>query len=413
MKTAIAFLAAGMLTKCGSLAATGPDPVFEKPRPVTLAELAKIPVRGVAAVEVSDYAPAFFKGEMKPAPPHADHNPQKAVIIKWGKAGHRFVFSHEGSYCPWMELPCGVGLCAQFFEGNMGWAELFNQNGRKERNSFVNIVESGPDRAWVRWDYLCVNASDDSQPALHGTEDYIAYPNGLVWRRLTYESLMPDSLRGYSWQPIDFFAVAPTGTEWKDLFEKSARGDYRVAVAMDVYSDKQYSKFWNDEGKSRREGDAELLWQISKSKGLVMVMPLKAGYGFVALGEASGFPASKSQIVDHSFSETGGWGWGAERWDHWPVGWLNAQENHYKPGSPYPYHFAPFSHYISPFRITDCLKQYETACKDMEHNRWTERRVFYTLAGVGKDLTSIRRLARRWLDKGTDCARPSSIENLK
>jgi hypothetical protein len=34
------------------------------------------------------------------------------------------------------------------------------------------------------------------------------------------------------------------------------------------------------------------------------------------------------------------------------------------------------------------------------------------LAGVAKDLESIRRLARQWLDKGPACARPESIADL-
>ena len=56
------------------------------------------------------------------------------------------------------------------FAGNNGWAETFNQHGRKERNSFVDIVQSGPHRAWVRWNYLYVNKDDYSHPALRGTE---------------------------------------------------------------------------------------------------------------------------------------------------------------------------------------------------------------------------------------------------
>jgi len=191
---------------------SGPNPVFEKPAPITLAELAQRKMPGVWVAEVSDYAPAHYQGDLKLSPPHADHNAKKALIVVWANKSHRLVFSHEASYDPWIELPNGAALCNQFFEGNNGWAELFNENGRKERNSFVDIVQSGPHRVWVRWNYLCVNKDDDSHPALRGTEDYIAYPNGLVWRRLTYESLMPDKPEGYSWQPIDFFSAVPTGT---------------------------------------------------------------------------------------------------------------------------------------------------------------------------------------------------------
>ena len=391
----------------------GPEPIFEKPQPISMAQFVKTPLSGVQAIEVNDYAPGLYKGPLKPSPPHADSNPKKAVVVAWEKCHQRFIFCHEASYDPLMELPNGVALCNQFFEGNNGWAELFNQNGRKERNSFVDIVDSGPERVWVRWNYFCVNKENDSEPALRGTEDYIAYPNGLVWRRLTYATLMPNDPRGYSWQPIDFFAVAPSGTEWKDLFAKDKEhGDYCVAVVMDAYGNRQYRVFWDDTGKPRREGDTQLLTDIAHSKGFAMVMPFKEGYEFVIMGDSSGFPGDKSQIVDHSFSDAGGWGWKSARWDHWPVGWLNSQANDYKPGSKYPYHFGPLSHYILKNPIVDVARDYPIRARDMDHNRWTERHVYYTLTGVANNLESIRSLARQWLDKGKACARPDSIADL-
>src|SRR5438876_7932086 len=88
--------------------------------------------------------------------------------------------------------------------------------GQRQR---VNLNAPIPS-AWVRWNYFCANKDDDSRPALRGTEDYMTYSNGLVWRRLTYSTLMADTPDGYSWQPIDFFAMAPSGTTWGDLFER-------------------------------------------------------------------------------------------------------------------------------------------------------------------------------------------------
>ncbi len=391
----------------------GPEPLFEKRPPVTLAQLAAMKVKGITAVEVNDYVAGRFKGELSPSPPHADMNPKKAIVVVWERGTHRLVFSHESSYDPCLELPNGVAMCNQFFEGNDGWAELFNNNGRKERNSFVDIVESGPRRVWVRWNYLCVNQDDDSHPALRGTEDYIAYANGLVWRRLTYVSLMPEKSLGYSWQPIDFFALAPTGTTWQDLFPRDQQhGDYHVGSVLDVYSAKRYDKYWDDEGKPRRNGDAQLLLDISHSPGFAMVLPFKAGLLFTVIGASSGFPREKSQVVDHSYDDTGGWGWGAARWDHWPIGWLNSQTNDYKPGSPYPYSFGPFSHYIVNHPIRNPKQDYPAESRDMDLNRWSERHVYYTLTGVGRDLEAIRRLGRQWLDKGAGCANPGSIATL-
>jgi len=99
-----------------------------------------------------------------------------------------------------------------------------------------------------------------------------------VARRLTYTTLMPGEADGYSWQPIDFFALAPAGTTWADLFAPDEQhGDYHVGSVIDAYSEKRYDKFWDDRGKARRSGDARLLLEISRSPGFAIVMPLKAG----------------------------------------------------------------------------------------------------------------------------------------
>ncbi len=185
-------------------AGDGPDPIFEKPTPVTMAEMAKQTTLGVSAVEVTDYAPGHYTGALTPSPPHADMNAKKAVVVFWKDQAQRFIFGHEASYCPVLELPSGAAMCNQFFEGNVqgtpekhvASAELFNIKGRRERNSFVDLIESGPRRVWVRWNYFAVDKNDDAQPRLRGTEDYFAYPNGLILRRLSYESLVPDQMCG-------------------------------------------------------------------------------------------------------------------------------------------------------------------------------------------------------------------------
>jgi hypothetical protein len=103
-------------------------------------------VRGVWIAEVANYVFGDYTGEW-PSPPHADGNPKQAIIISWSDFPFRFVFAHEGSYCPWFEFPSGAGHCFQFFEGNDGWAELFNDFGRLETNSFVTIMDRNPERA--------------------------------------------------------------------------------------------------------------------------------------------------------------------------------------------------------------------------------------------------------------------------
>jgi len=420
---ALAFSGSVLMASTPAPARDGPEPIFEKPAPITMTELSQQQIKGVSAIEVNDYSPCGYEGELKPSPPHADLNPKKAVIIAWENSKARFVFSHEASYCPWLELPNKVGMCNQFFEGNLGWAELMNSMGRKEKNSFVDIIQSGPDLAWVRWTYFCVNKNDDSKPALRGTEDYVAYPNGLVWRRMTYQSMLPDKVEGYAFDPIDFFAIIPPGVPWQTLIARDPEhGDYCVASVLDAYSDKQYDVYWADPGpgthgfgcgKARRTGDAALLKQISQSKGLAMVIPFKDGYLFSIVGDAGGIPREMSEVSDNSFLDTGGYGWISWELDHWPVGWTNSQSVTRQWDSPYPYCICQLSHYITAKWLDRYKPDYTNMTRNMQHNKWCEQHVFYQVIGVGKDYESIRRLARQWLDKGEECATAQSIADLR
>jgi hypothetical protein len=410
-------LAAWGLIVASGRAADGPDPVFEKPAATTMAELARQTTSGVSALEVSDYAPGHYTGPLVPCPPHADLNPKKAVVVFWKDHPCRFVFGHEASYCPVLELPSGAGMCNQFFEGNLGDAELFNNMGRKEKNSFVDILQAGPDRVWVRWNYLAVHMKDDSQPRLRGTEDYFAYPNGLVLRRMTYESLMPESNVGYSQQPVELFGVAPVGKLIQDLFVADAeRKDYLTHSVIDLYGDRRYDIYWGEKGAIRRRGDDALLAAIGRSPGRALVMPFRERLLFAVLGDASGFSGDRSVLIDHCTPGVkSGCEWGQGMWDHWPIGWLNSQTSFWKPGSPYAYSFGSVGQFFVPKgrRYESFVKDMTDYSKDMELNRWTSRQVFYVLLGSARDWDDVRRIGRAWLDKGKDCAKPESVANLK
>ena len=409
----------------GASADDGPDPIFEKLDPITMAELAGQTTPGVSASEVNDYAPGNYTGDLTPSPPHADLNAKKAVVVYFKDYPYRFIFNHEASYCPILELPNGAGMCNQFFEGNIrgepanhqGSAELFNIKGRRERNSFVDVVQSGPDRVWVRWNYFSVDKKDDTQPYLRGTEDYFAYPNGLILRRMTYESLRPENYAGYSQQPVELFGIAPVGKEIKDLFPRDPEhGDYLTMSLIDLYSDLRYDIFWGKDGAVRRVGDESTLESLSASPGCALVMPYKDGILFAALGNNSGFRTARSDFVDHcSKGAKGGCEWGQGLWDHWPIGWLNSQASDWKPGSPYSYSFGSIGQFFVPEgkRYTSFVKNYFGYGKDMELNRWTSKGVFYVLLGSARDYDEIRHIGRSWLDKGKECARPRSISELR
>lgn len=403
----------------------GPTPTYIKADVLTTDELSNLSIKGVSAEEVSDYVFGNFKGEMKQSPPHSDINSKKAIIVKWENNPNKLVFSHEASYTPWLELPSGVALQPQFWEGNMGWGELMNVNGRKERNSFVNIIEKGPERVWVRWTYYGVNQAVDSV-AFRGVEDWVSYPNGLVWRRQTYESLMPDKLEGYCTDPIELLGLLPVGKHWKDVLRKvDGTGELHAASVLDAYSKKRYDVYWTPQPDStiwgaspRRTGNQH--WaDINRSKGIAMVMPFADGMPFVAFGDASGFPANQTRLLDNSFKDTG-WGWVGTMWDYWPVGWRETQG-----GQPseetlkiYPSCFATLGcRLVKEGRVGDMaespLELYKEDIADMDFNRSTAKRVVYSLMGIGSDFESIRTLTREWLEKGELCARPSSIADLR
>src|SRR5215204_5784967 len=226
-----------MLLLCARAAAAQPkaDVSFGRASPVTMSRLGGTKTAGVSAVEVSDYVFGNYTGEFN-SPTHSDINPKKAFVIFWKDFPYRFVFSHEASYCPWFELPSGAAVSYQMWEGNDGWGELFNEQGRRERNSFVDVIEPGPRRVWVRWTYFGVNMKT-GEAAYRATEDFWAFPNGLVLRRQSYESLLPGDAHGYAREPIELIGMEPAGRLWFDVLEREpSTGESHAFVGLDAFT---------------------------------------------------------------------------------------------------------------------------------------------------------------------------------
>jgi len=369
------------------MAAERISPLLARPRSLTMAELARTKTDGVSAVEVTDYVYGNYKGPLVPSPPHADLNPRKAYVIFWKDFPYRFVFSHEASYCPWFELMSGAAMCYQFFEGNTGWAELMNQWGRKESSSFVSIIEAGPNRVWVRWTYFAVNIVR-GQRALRGTEDFWAYPNGLIVRRQMYETLLPGDFRGYSREPIELIGMCPVGKLWFDVLQKDpSTGENHALAVLDVFSEKRYDVYWKHKPNTlldsthRRTGCERQ--DLENSPGVLMADTMVDGSPFCVFGDASGFRHAYTKLKDHTFvAEI----WGSKSWDHWPIGWANSQ-----------------GHEVD----ADSLKLYPNGFSTLGMDFFAlpdqdeERGAYYSLIGVaGHDLEPARAAARRWLEKG-------------
>ncbi len=351
----------------------------------------------VVVTESTNYVFGGYTGDW-PSPPHADGNPKRAVIISWPNLPYRFVFAHEGSYCPWFEFPNGAGQCFQFFEGNDGWAELFNNFGRMETNSFIEVLERGPKRVWIRWTYFGVNQVA-GQRAYRGTEDFWAFPNGLILRKQSFVSLMPGDHRGYAREPIEMIAMCPKGKLWFDILQPVPEtGESHALCVLDAFSTNRYDVFWKRKdgpvfaGTPRRTGGP---WKLlDDSPGVALVIPQRAGNVFCVMGDAGGYQHDITRIKDHSYTDTGGIGWVSTSWDHWPIGWLNSQANEVNADSlqRYPNHFSPVG--MDMFARPDD----QVAGHD-----------FYSLIGVGgENLEAIRAVARRWLDLG-----PGEISRLE
>jgi len=288
-------------------------------------------------------------------------------------------------------LPSGAGVSYQFFEGNEGRAELFNTPGRRDRNTYVEIMEYGPGRVWVRWTYSGVN-KDTGDPYYRGTEDFWAFPNGLIVRRQTYTSLVP-GIHGHAREPIEMIGLCPVGQTWVDVLQKDTKtGEHHPLIVLDVFAKNCYDVFWKHnpgtlyEATPRRTGAA---WkELDDSAGITFVIPMKEGSPFCVFGDASGFRHDFTRIKEHSHQDTGGIGWVGQCWDHWPVGWLNSQGHEVDNDSlkQYPNHFSPAG--MDFFALP---------------NEEAEKGVFYSLIGVGGDnIEAIRSVARSWLGKGED-----------
>lgn len=270
----------------------------------------------------------------------------------------------------------------------------------------MDVIERGPDRVWVRWTYFGVNMQSGAA-AFRGTEDFWAYPNGLVLRRQSYESLMPDKNIGYAREPIEMIGMCPVGKLWSNVLRDGESSGERHALAvLNPFSDKRYNVFWTPtpdakqiwKGTARRAGSS---WrEADDALGVALIVPMKEGAPFCIFGDASGFGSDFTRIKEHSFNDTGGWGWISSSWDHWPIGWLNSQAHEVDAESLkiYPNHFSPagMDFWSLP-------------------NEDSANRSFYSLIGVaGSDLEEVRRIGRMWLEKGEKgIANPMSGADLR
>ena len=86
------------------------------------------------------------------------------------------------------------------------------------RNSFIDIMERGPERVWIRWTYFGVNMKRRTGLSRH--RRFWAFANGLILRRQWFESLRPTDPNGYAREPIEMIGMCPVGKLWFDVLAK-------------------------------------------------------------------------------------------------------------------------------------------------------------------------------------------------
>ena len=110
--------------------------------------------------------------------------------------------------------------------------------------------------------------------------------------------------------------MCPAGKLWFDVLQLEAQtGESHALAVLDAFSTNRYDVFWRRnpgeffDSTQRRTGCS---WQIlDNSSGVAMVVPLRDGAAFCVLGDAGGFRHDFTRIKEHSFKDTGGWGWGS------------------------------------------------------------------------------------------------------
>jgi hypothetical protein len=366
----------------------------------------------VSVSQVYDYVYGDYQGSYSPSPPHADGNPEHAVVVSWNDSNFRLVFDHECSYCPFFELSSGAGVSFQFWEGNTGWAELFNNYGRMEVNSHVQVLSQGPNGVHIQWNYYGSNMST-GQHAYYATEDFWAMPNGLVLRKQSYVSLMPASGTtygnvGYAREPIQMIGMAPRTETWADVLQTNpATGARHALAALDPFSTTQANVYWTPkpgtvwDSYHSRDFNASTWAALNNSAGTALVMPMKGGSVFTIFGDASGFSHTGCNIKENTYGDSApNEVWGSESWDHWPIGWLNSQAHDVNANSLklYPNHFTNVG--TDFFGVSD---------------QQVAAGTYYSIIGVGDEANNeaIRTLANDWLTMGSsDIFDPSKIAQL-
>lgn len=245
-----------------------------------------------------NYTYGNYSGPFTPSPPHADNNPQRAVVVSWNDKDYKFVFWHEASYTPFWVLSDGTGLTYQYFEGEGDKSgDLWCANGRKEKYSHVMIVENGPERVWVRWEY--------SYFAMHGVEDYVFYPNGLCWRKMQL-------LDGIANEVFEMMILNPVG-EWYWDNCSGAGNNVKLVTILDAYSTKRRREYYDNRSKSGVSKS-----EIVASQAVVFRCHLNELNPFAIWGKNTAFTGYGFRIIEI---------W--DRWaykahfTHWPVGWVD------------------------------------------------------------------------------------------
>ena len=175
---------------------TGPSrrrtiPAFEKPGAMTMAELSQPNHPRRVCRGGNRLRPGHYTGAMSPSPPHADLNAREGRGRVLERPSRRLSSAMKPATARWSRAEMGPGCATS--SSRVTSAKPSCSTIRDGKSETVSWTSSRRPRARLgALDVFLREHEGRFQPRLRGTEDYFAYPNGLVLRRMTYESLMPD-----------------------------------------------------------------------------------------------------------------------------------------------------------------------------------------------------------------------------
>jgi len=405
--------ACGLNGGAGVRAGDGPDPIFEKPEPVTMAELGHTNCGGRHGLRGQRLCSRPLRGSLTPSPPQCRPEPPEGRCRPVERQPPAFVFSHEpllsAAGVAQRPPPCATS----FFEGN--WrSRAIQQYGRKEKT----VSSTSSERAAARLGTVELFRRQYERRR----ETPLRGDGGLQSPIPTGWSCPDDLIRvscrmrviGYSRQPVELFGADAAAMLIKDLFPPIPSTATTIPTPRWTSTqDLRYDIYWGN-----RRGST--FWRRRYARGpsharrLCSGLPFRDNLLFAVLRQRQWFscPRRASDRPLHANAE-GGCAVGDGTLGSWPIGWLNSQPSFGSRGRRTLIASDRWAVLVPDGkRIKSFGADYRSTARTMELNRWTHTRSLMVLSGAARRGSDVPRIGRVG-SQGSECAKPESIADLK